>query len=234
MFNFTNQGVFMSINQFQKDIGYFFKNPELLKTAFTHTSYANENNTESYERLEYLGDAIVDFLVGEYLFNNFPTLDEGMMSRIRASLVCEKALSGLAAKIDIKKYMLLGNGAELSGERNRPSIHSDMFEALIAAMYLDAGIDNTREFLYSIYGNDINEAVESGQVIDYKTKLQEKLQKNGPCNIAYEIISAEGPVHHCLFKMQVVANGKVLGSGSAFSKKEAQQRAAEDALSKLD
>ncbi len=223
----------MKINEFQKNIGYFFKNPDLLKTAFTHTSYAYENNTESYERLEFLGDAIVDFLVGEYLFKNYPAFDEGMMSRIRASLVCEKALSELGAQIGIEKYMLLGHGAELSGERKRPSIHSDMFEALIAAMYLDAGIDNAREFLYSLYGDKIDEATKSSQVIDYKTKLQEKLQKKGPCNIVYDIISAEGPVHHCLFEVEVSANGKKLGRGSAYSKKEAQQRAAEDALSKL-
>ncbi len=224
----------MDINQFQKQIGYFFKNPKLLRTAFTHTSYANENNIESYERLEFLGDAIVDFLVGEYLFNNFSTLDEGMMSRIRAALVCEKALSELGFEIGIDKCMLLGHGAEISGERNRPSIISDMFEAHIAAMYLDAGIDNTREYLYSIYGDRIEEAAKSGQVIDYKTKLQEKLQKNGPCNIAYEIVSAEGPVHHCLFEIQVSVDGKTLGKGSAYSKKEAQQKAAQNALENLD
>jgi len=223
----------MKIHEFHKNIGYFFKNPDLLKTAFTHTSYANENNMESYERLEFLGDAIVDFLVGEYLFTSFPSLDEGMMSRVRAALVCEKALSELATEIGIEKCMLLGHGAELSGERNRPSILSDMFEAHIAAMYLDAGIDNTREYLYSIYGERISKAVESGQVIDYKTKLQEKLQQNGPCTITYEIVKEDGPVHHCLFEMQVTANGKILGKGSAYSKKEAQQRAAEDALSKL-
>ncbi|MBQ3022279.1 MAG: ribonuclease III [Clostridia bacterium] len=223
----------MNIDDFQKSIGYFFKNPDLLKTAFTHTSYANENNIESYERLEFLGDAIVDFLVGEYLFNNFSALDEGMMSRVRAALVCEKALSELGIEIGIDKCMLLGHGAELSGERTRPSIISDMFEAHIAAMYLDAGLDNTREYLYSLYGNRIDEAARSGQVIDYKTKLQEKLQENGPCNIAYEILSAEGPVHHCLFEVQVSANGTPLGKGSAYSKKEAQQKAAQDALSKL-
>lgn len=223
----------MDINQFQKRIGYYFKNPELLQTAFTHTSYANEHNIKSYERLEFLGDAIVDFLVGEYLFNNFPDLDEGRMSRVRAALVCEKALCELAVQLGIDKCMLLGNGAEQSGERNRPSILSDMFEAHIAAMYLDAGIENTRDYLYSIYGKKIADAAQSGHVIDYKTMLQEKLQKNGPCTIVYEIVSADGPVHHCLFEMQVTANGKTLGKGSAYSKKEAQQRAAEDALSKL-
>ena len=224
----------MDINNFQKQIGYFFKQPKLLQQAFTHTSYANEHGTESYERLEFLGDAIVDFLVGEYLFSHFPTLDEGMMSRIRAALVCERALSELAVEIGIGKCMLLGHGAENSGDRKRPSILSDMFEAHIAAMYLDAGMDNTRDYLYSLYKDRIDKATESGQVIDYKTKLQEKLQENGPCNISYEVVSADGPVHHCLFEMQVCVNGKILGRGSAYSKKEAQQKAAEDALSKLN
>lgn len=223
----------MDINQFQKRIGYFFKDSDLLKRAFTHTSFANENKTESYERLEFLGDAIIDFLVGEYLFNNFPTIDEGMMSRVRASLVCEKALSELAAKIGIEEYMLLGNGARQSGEGKRPSIHADMFEAFIAAMYIDAGLDNTRDYLISLYGNSIEKAVGSKEIVDYKSKLQEKLQKNGACNVVYEVVSAEGPVHHCLFRMQVTADGKILGKGSAYSKKEAQQRAAEDALNNL-
>ena len=202
----------MDINQFQKNIGYFFKNSQLLKTAFTHTSYANEHGIESYERLEFLGDAIVDFLVGEYLFNNFPNINEGLMTRIRAALVCEKTLSELATEIGIGECMLLGNGAELCGDRARPSILADMFEAHIAAMYLDAGIDNTREYLRSLYKGRIEKAA---------------------CSIVYEIISSDGPIHHCLFEMQVVANGKILGKGRAYSKKEAQQRAAEDALNKL-
>lgn len=223
----------MDINQFQKNIGYFFKNSQLLKTAFTHTSYANEHGIESYERLEFLGDAIVDFLVGEYLFNNFPDINEGMMTRIRAALVCEKTLSELALEIGIDECMLLGNGAKLCGDRTRPSILADMFEAHVAAMYIDAGIDNTREYLYSLYKDRIDVAAKSGQVIDYKTKLQEKLQEKGACSIVYEIISSNGPIHHCLFEMQVVADGKILGKGSAYSKKEAQQKAAEDALSKL-
>ncbi len=223
----------MDINKFQKNIGYFFKNPQLLQTAFTHTSYANENNVASYERLEFLGDAIVDFLVGEYLFTSFCELDEGMMSRLRALLVCEGALSSLALELKIDECMLLGNGAEQSGERKRPSILADMFEAHIAAMYLDAGLDNTRDYLLSVYADKINDAVKSGKIIDYKTRLQEKLQENGPCNIVYNLVSSEGPVHHCLFNMQVVADGKVLGSGSAYSKKQAQQAAAEDALNKL-
>ena len=223
----------MNITEFQKKTGYFFKNEELLKSAFTHTSYANEHNIKSYERLEFLGDAIVDMLVAEYLFNNYPDLDEGVMSKIRASLVCEKALGTLAKELGIDKCMLLGNGAELSGDRNKLSILSDMFEAHIAALYLDAGMDNVRDYVISVCSGRIDEAVKKGNVTDFKTQLQEKLQQNGSCEIVYEQVSAEGPVHHCLFEIQVVADGKILGKGKAYSKKEAQQMAAQAALEKL-
>ena len=222
----------MDIIDFQKKIGYLFKKPELLKEAFTHSSYANENEKKSYERLEFLGDAIVDFIIGEYLYTNYPDMKEGTMSRVRASLVCEKALSELSVKLDIGECMLLGNGAENSGERNRASILSDMFEAHIAAMYLDAGFEKTRDYVIAVYGEAIDRAA-TGKTLDYKTALQEKLQKNGPCDIVYKEISAKGPVHRCLFTVQVVADGKIMGEGSAYSKKEAQQIAAQDALSKI-
>ena len=220
----------MDIIDFQKKIGYLFKNPHLLQTAFTHSSYANENETQSYERLEFLGDAILDFIVGEYLFKNYPDMKEGTMSRVRALLVCEKALSELAYKLDIGECMLLGNGAENSGERNSSSILSDMFEAHIAAMYLDAGFEKTKDYVIAVYGDIIDHAA-TGKTLDYKTALQEKLQKNGPCDIEYRLINSDGPVHRCLFTVQVVADGKVLGEGSAYSKKEAQQIAAQNALS---
>ncbi len=223
----------MDLTEFQKKTGYFFKNPKLLQTAFTHTSYSNENKTESYERLEFLGDGLVNMIVAEYLYMNSSGLSEGEMSRLRSSLVCEKALSELATEIEIEKYMLLGNGAELSGDRKKPSILADMFEAHVAALYFDAGFENVRDYVISLYGDRIDNAIKNGGFIDYKTQLQEKLQKNGSCEIVYEQISAEGPVHHCLFEIQVVANGKVLGKGAAYSKKEAQQMAARTALEKL-
>ena len=222
----------MNINNFQKKIGYFFKNPNLLRTAFTHSSYANENSTTDYQRLEYLGDAIVDFIVGEYLFMHYPQMNEGDMSRVRATLVCEKALSELALKLNLNEYILLGKGAEHSGDRLRSSILSDVFEAHIAAMYLDNGFENTRSYLLSIYGDEIDKAA-TNNVVDYKTLLQEKLQKNGPCNIEYNMISAEGPVHNCMFTFAVLMNGKELGRGTALSKKDAQQLAAKDALDNL-
>ena len=224
----------MNLTEFQKKTGYFFKNQELLQAAFTHTSYANEHKINSYERLEFLGDAIVDMLVAEYLYSNYPELDEGVMSRVRASLVCEKTLGELAKELEIDKYMRLGKGAELSGDRNKASILSDMFEAHVAALYLDAGIDNVRDYVLSVYSGRIDTAAKNGDGADYKTQLQEKLQKNGSCEIIYEQISAEGPVHHCLFEIQVVADGKVLGKGKAYSKKEAQQAAAREAFLKLN
>lgn len=223
----------MDIYEFQKKIGYFFKDSNLLQTAFTHSSFASENNVKSYERLEFLGDAIVDFLVGEILFSNYPDLHEGTMTRLRALLVCEEMLSKLALQIGINEYMRLGNGAEMEGARKRPSILADMFEAHIAAMYLDAGLDNTRDYLISLYADKINDAVVKGNTLDYKTQLQEKLQKNGSCKIEYEVVSSVGPIHDCIFEVEVKANGKVLGKGSGNSKKKAQLEAAKAALDNL-
>ncbi len=224
----------MNINEFQKKTGYFFKDEGLLKAAFTHTSYANENNIRSYERLEFLGDAIVDMIVAEALFNNYPDIDEGNMSRIRAALVCEKSLAELAREIGINECMMLGHGAEMSGYRENASILSDMFEALVAAIYLDAGFNNARDYVIAVFADRIDKAVKSGDVVDYKTRLQETLQKNGKCNIVYELLEADGPVHHCLFTIRVLADAKPLGCGQAYSKKEAQQLAAKEALEKLE
>lgn len=223
----------MDLAAFQKKIGYMFKNPGLIEAAFTHTSYANENRTDSYERLEFLGDAIVDFLVGEYLFRNYPNLDEGDMSRIRASLVCEKTLADLSVEIGIDRVMRLGHGAELAGDRHRVSILADMFEAHIAALYIDSGFENVRDYLYSVYGTLIDDAVAEGKILDYKTTLQEKLQQHGSCNIYYDIVDEDGPVHDCIFTVNVRCNGEVLGSGRGNSKKNAQQMAAKNALAKM-
>lgn len=222
----------MNIYDFQKKMGYIFKDQALITAALTHSSYANENSTTSYERLEYLGDAIVDFLVGEYLFINHPNLNEGDMTRVRASLVCEKALGDLAEKIGIGSCMLLGIGAEQSGSRKLASILSDMFEAHIAALYIDAGFEKTRDYLFALYGNTISKVAFSG-VTDYKTALQEKLQENGVCTIEYRLLGEDGPVHDCIFTFGVYYNDTLLGTGSSNSKKNAQQQAAHSALKKL-
>lgn len=223
----------MNIFDFQKNMGYIFKDQTLITSALTHTSYAHEHNTESYERLEFLGDAIVDFLVGEYLFKKFPHLSEGDMSRIRSFLVCEKALGSLAEKIGIGNCMLLGNGAEQSGDRNRVSILSDMFEAHIAALYLDAGFEKTRDYFFSLYQSEIDRTA-AEDVTDYKTSLQERLQQNGSCIIEYKLIHEDGPVHDCIFTFEVFHNGSPLGTGSGKSKKAAQQNAACNALKKIN
>ncbi len=223
----------MKIGDFENITGYSFKNKRLIESALTHTSYANENSTESYERLEFLGDAIVDFIVGEYLFANYPKLSEGDMSKIRAALVCEKTLSMLADKIKIPLHMRLGHGAEHSGERNRPSIKADMFEAHIAAVYLDAGFEKAKKYLIGLYGTLIDDTIKAGSFVDYKTLLQEKLQAHGACTIEYKIKDAQGPVHHCKFTVEVYADGKLLGSGVGYSKKDAQHMAAASALKNI-
>lgn len=223
----------MNIKDFQKKTGYFFKDEALLYEAFTHSSYANEKGKKSYERLEFIGDAIVDFLIGEYLYKNFPEMDEGAMSKTRAKLVCEDYLAKLSLELEIDKCVFLGNGAENSGGRKNPSILSDVFEAHIAALYLDAGFENARDYLYGIYNDRIREMVENGKQDDYKTKLQEYLQRNGACNIVYDIVDEDGPLHDCIFTVNVSVNGKVLGTGSAKSKKGAQQLAAKNALDNL-
>ena len=220
----------MNIEEFEANIGYSFKDKSLILRALTHTSYANEHRTGSYERLEFLGDAIVDFLVGEYLFKHYPNMREGDMSRIRALLVCEKTFAEMALRIGIDKQMLLGHGSETSGDRMRFSILADMFEAHIAAIYLDAGIEKTRSYLLEIYDGMIDATVKGGDLIDYKTMLQEKLQQNGSHHIEYVTESEDGPIHNCIFTIAVMCDGKILGRGSGSSKKEAQQLAAKSAL----
>jgi len=223
----------VEIKEFQRKIGYFFKDESLIKEALTHSSYANENKIKSYDRLEFIGDAIVDFIVGEYLFKNFTDMPEGIMSKARANLVCEEFLAKLAINIGIDKYILLGNGAEQTGGRENHSILSDVFEAHVAAIYLDAGFENAREYVLGIYGTAIKEMVENGKIDDYKTRLQEILQRNGSCEIVYELVDAKGPTHDCVFTVNVSANGKLLGTGRAKSKKNAQQLAAADAIRKI-
>lgn len=222
-----------SLSELEARMNYNFKNPELLRTALTHKSYAHQYGVESYERLEFLGDAILGFIIAQELYLNekFP---EGLSTRIRAALVCEDALAELAREININKYARLGTSAECGGERNRKSILADMFEAHIAALYLDAGLEETRKYVISVYGSRINTVITDGNFVDtdYKSRLQEKIQsKYG--NVAYEVVSAKGPVHNCEFTIDAVINGKTIGTGISNSKKQAQQNAAHEALRKI-
>ena len=220
----------MDIRDFQKELGYEFKDITLLKRALTHTSYANENSTESYERLEFLGDAVLQMLTSRYIYMNYPKFSEGKMSRMRANIVCEATLYQIAKKLNLGKYALLGKGEELTGGRNRPSILADMVEATLAAIFLDGGIDAARETIFDAYGHIIDAAALGELNFDYKTALQEKLQKDGSVKIEYLLLKEEGPAHDKRFTMCVCLEGKILGAGSGRTKQEAQQMAAKDAL----
>lgn len=218
---------------FQDKIGYVFKNEELLKTALTHSSYANENKhlgIPSNERLEFLGDSILNLIVSRYIFLNYSHLPEGEMTKIRASVVCEPALKEAALFLDIGKFIKLGKGENLTGGRNRPSILSDAVEAIAGGIYIDGGFDAATEFVLNQLEELIKRSASGVGMIDYKTKLQEELQKNGDVKIVYEVIQESGPDHDKKFSVQVRCKNKILGTGSGKSKKEAEQHAAQRAL----
>ena len=220
----------MDMQAFQENLGYKFKNEELLKTALTHTSYAHERKVDSYERLEFLGDAILLMLTSRYIYNNYPDFPEGKMSRMRANIVCEATLFKIAEKLSIGECARLGKGEELTGGRHRASILADMVEAILAAIYLDGGIEKAQEVIFDAYGHIIEAAAKGKLNSDYKTALQEELQKAGSVNIEYCLVKEEGPAHNKLFTMAVALNGKILGTGEGKTKQEAQQMAAKNAL----
>lgn len=215
------------VEAFEKEIGYVFQNKELIKTALTHSSYANENKLpKNNERLEFLGDSVLGFVTAEYLFGEYKTRPEGELTKLRAAVVCEKSLFKFAEKISLGEYIYMGKGEENSGGRNRPSIVSDAFEAVIAAMYLDGGIDAVRPYILSF----ISEAVKrEANFKDNKSLLQEKIQRDKG-TVSYEEIGESGPDHEKIFKFIVKINGKVVGTGEGRSKKEAEQAAAGAAL----
>lgn len=221
------------LSELERKMNYTFKNPELLRTALTHKSYAHQYGVESYERLEFLGDAILGFIIAQelYLDEKFP---EGISTRIRAALVCEDALAELSRELHINRYARLGTSAESSGERNRKSILADMFEAHIAALYLDADMDTVRKYVIGVYGDRIQTVIKNGDFVDtdYKSRLQEKIQsKYG--NVVYETVSMVGPIHNCEFTVSAVINNACIGTGVSNSKKHAQQMAAREALEKI-
>ena len=206
-------------------------NNELIKRAFTHSSYVNESKEgEDYERLEFLGDKILDFIVSEYLYIN-DDYDEGKMTKLRASYVCENALYTYAKSLDFPSYLTLGKGEEQTGGREKPSIIADTFESFLAAVYLTKGFDTVKDIVYEVVIPYIKEEKELF-LHDYKTKLQEIVQTDQK-STSYEIVNEEGPANNKLFTMVVKVDGIVLGKGVAGSKKEAEQAAAKDALSKL-
>jgi len=215
--------------EFEKKIGYTFKNKAYLETAFTHSSYANEKQCgrECNERLEFLGDSVLGVISADYFYHNLSHLPEGEMTKRRAACVCEKSLYGFAKEIDIGKYIMLGRGEEHTGGRNRPSILADAFEAVIAAIYLDGGLESAREFVLSFIKTAVTKQPSFN---DYKTALQEIIQKNPDEHLTYILVGESGPDHNKRFEVEVHLNSNVIGSGIGISKKGAEQAAAKKAL----
>ena len=218
---------------FEKNIGYTFKNKNLLKTALTHTSYAYENKVKSYERLEYLGDSILEFISSKYLFENFQNLSEGEMTKVRAYAVCEDSLYKIALKHNFSDFLFLGK-SEKAAHTNKKAILADSVEAVIAAMYLDSQDMNiVQDFILTNIKDLVEFASNNVGVKDYKTVLQEKLQVNGEVSIKYNIINETGPDHDKTFTAEVECDGKKLATGTGRSKKNAEMEAARKAIELL-
>ena len=202
---------------------------ELYETAFTHTSYAYEQNTESYERLEYLGDAILELVISEYLYLN-TDYEEGMMTKLRAHYVCETALYEYSIRLGLNEYLKLGHGEEQTGGKYRKAIVADIFESFTGALYLDQGMDTAKKFIYDTVIPCL-EKNEFDFFCDYKSKLQELVQTDQR-SLTYHIVNEEGPAHNKIFTAVVKIDDIIYGTGTAHSKKEAEQEAAKDALEK--
>jgi len=218
------------MTDFEKRIGYTFKNKEYLKTALSHSSYAYETHSESNECLEFLGYSVLSLIVSEKLFLQKGKDDEGDLSKIRASLVCENGLYELSKKIDLAREIRLGRGEERCGGRSRPSVISDAFEALLAAIFLDSDFYTAKNWLLSLMEDEFNHLHDKKRLGDYKTALQEHTQKGTKGKVTYEKISEDGPDHQKHFVCAVLVDGKEIARGDGRTKKEAEQSAAKRAL----
>lgn len=216
----------------QKGLGYEFKDTDLLNTALTHTSYVKgENRSAGHnERLEFLGDAVLELIVSEYLFINNPGMNEGLMTRVRSRAVYENALYDAARDLELGQYLLLSHGEEHTGGRDKPSILSDALEAVIGAIYIDGGIEPAKKLILGFAVEFINEAVKTVSVKDHKTLLQEYIQQGHLGTLEYEVVSVSGPDHKRVFTMEALINGKPFGRGQGGSKQEAGQNAAQATL----
>ena len=211
------------------------KNFYYLNQALTHTSYANESKKDVLhnERLEFLGDAVLELVISSYLFDTFPNLPEGELTKARAAVVCETTLAKKALNLQLGEYLLFGKGELTTGGKERASILADAFEALIGAIYLDCGIEQARQFVLVQLKDDLLNIKDGNHIRDYKTLLQELIQAQADNKIRYEIISEAGPDHNKIFDVAVFVNDKILGNGHGKSKKEAAQLAAREALAVL-
>ena len=217
----------------EEKLGYTFQNRALLENALTHSSCANESRgkLQSNERLEFLGDSILGMVVADHLYRNHPDLPEGVLTRTRAALVCEDSLVVVAEELGLGEYLRLGKGEEAGGGRNRPSIRADAVEAVLAAVYLDGGIGSARKIIQKYILS--REVAGLTKPRDYKTALQELVQRESGQVLAYRLVGEEGPDHNKRFFVEVTLNGSGVGQGSGRSKKEAEQAAAKSALQVL-
>lgn len=219
-----------ALGDLEKKIEYVFENKSLLKQALTHSSYANEQKIRKngdYERLEFLGDAVLELIASEYLFQTNPDMPEGKLTKLRSSVVCEPALAQCAKDIDLGSYMLLGKGEEATGGRFRESITSDVMEALIGALYLDGGFKIAHDFVHKFILSDLENRI---LFYDSKTVLQEIIQTKPNQKLVYELIEEKGPDHDKEFSVEAILNGKKVGAGRGKTKKAAEQKAAYEAI----
>lgn len=222
------------ISELERKLQYRFHTVSLLETALTHSSWANERRGRSQcnERLEFLGDSVLGMTVAEHLYRTFPDMPEGRMTRLRAELVCEQSLHQVALGLGLGAYIRLGKGEEHTGGHERPSILADAVEAVIAAIYLDGGLEPARAFVHRCVLTDVSAHL-SGTSMDYKTRLQELVQQKSGQTLAYEMVGASGADHSKVFTARVSLNGAPVGEGSGRTKKEAEQMAAKSALEQL-
>lgn len=225
----------MTFIDLQNKINLKFKNPDLLKAAFIHRSYLNEDRSvrESNERLEFLGDAVLSFLTSHFLYEKYPEYPEGTLTNIRSSLVKTTSLKGISEELCLGELLFLSRGEEESGGRKNPSLLADTFEALLGAIYLDQGIGAAKQFVSTFLFPKTEAIVENKSYIDYKSLLQELVQENSKVSPTYRVVKSEGPDHAKTFFVEAVAGDKFLGSGQGRSKQEAEQQAAANALEKI-
>lgn len=217
----------------EKNIEYTFQNKDLLRQAMSHSSYINEmkrTGYESYERLEFLGDAVLELITSEFLFEEYKDLPEGKLTKMRASIVCEYTLSSVSRMLQYGDYVLLSKGEEQTGGRNRSSILCDLFESVLGAIYLDGGMDAAKKYVYTFLLTDIEHKT---LFYDAKTTLQEMVQKDGKGVVTYELLEEKGPDHNKSFVTEVLVDGVGIAKGEGTSKKNAQQMAAYQAILKL-
>lgn len=222
----------MNFESLEKALDYKFKNLKFLVTALSHSSYSNEAKSqgENYERLEFLGDSILGFVTAEYLYKTYPQTDEGILTKARAALVCEKACAKYSKSLNLGDYLLLGHGEDQGNGRNRSSILADVFEAVLAAVYLDGGLAASKKIAVRFISEDAKSAIKGDKHKDFKTVLQEIVQRSHEEVLDYVIISEEGPAHEKTFTAAVHLNSNTIGVGKGKSKKEAEQQAAREAL----